>query len=688
MAIFQYKDHSFQPPFAPSLEALSQYSGQTKAVLSLLGDYWTAYYRDTLSLANANSGFITAASRQFNRLLRLARSSNILDIPPEQPVSFDLLVFRKPDVTNILNAHGDIESFFIPVSDITDISYLTVSLFESKVILINGKHYKIVPGEGIYFYVDIFSDPSISTYEYFMGDDAEKIVLLWGCSIALESRFIYERFGRFLYRKASDSHQYRWLIEALMRYYTSAKTPTNIQNIFDILYGMPYARYDGEIVESITYCNDDLTDWTDKDTVGEAPYIRIVTDKNTYYAWQHTVLSYKVGDRVPQFALLGSFNTVMDYINTPNWWLDKSIAFPDKLIADEQSGKLTGAQKTELMDKILKYNTVYIRINVTFETYATYRALIKDLFKIIKSGFPVYLYPYVEINFDLAFADHSDFYKTAVDVFWTAVRKFTSDKYNSDDIIGKLIQEIHILFCDSTDVVEYKLVHDGKYLYYNGKECYNGLGGEFAVGVWNLKSNYKSSDIYDMLTRVSDDLILKGFPIRMEYDDSFRYAIATYNGDIYYGAKAPYHDIYPFEGYLLKDNRALYFHNQSYGEKLASRFIHTYIDSYYLQDNVQERFGSLVDLKKELTDTVDKIDELISTSVVHEDINTLPEVSPREDTFYVNYPYHDGAIFRGDSTAYTTPTLRAGYTTDTEGNVYYYHNNDADELDITVTRKS
>lgn len=201
-----------------------------------------------------------------------------------------------------------------------------------------------------------------------------------------------------MYRKAQDGEQYKWLVSALMRFYESAKTVESIQNVLNIMYGVPYTRYKDEVVKDIYYVDKELNRTLSQI---EDPYICIETDRACYYTYAFSEVIYKPGDIVPQFSLLANFNIVEDYIKKPGWWED--VAFPDNLVSGAAS--LSAERQNELMDKVLKYNTVHIRIGVSFETYATYLAQVKQFFSIIESGFPVYLYPLVDTFFRAVFLD-------------------------------------------------------------------------------------------------------------------------------------------------------------------------------------------------------------------------------------------------------------------------------------------
>lgn len=395
MAIISYQHHNLSPEVAVSLSEINQYSLRAKAMLTALGDYWTNYYRNLDPIAVATTGSVAAISKEYTHLLDIVKSSNIFDIPIQQSDQFELLVFDYKDVQQ-----GD-GYFFVPLSDIVDTKYLTTSLFESRVVLEKGVHYDVIQGEGYKFYVDLFGDKNITDYAYTIGEDSEKHLLMWACDIAFTSTIIYERYGKFLYKKSIDSEKYKWVTEGLMRFYENAKSVQCIQDILNIIYGIPYTRYKDEVVEDIYYVDSNLKPITG---LTEEPYICIKTDKAYYYTYAFSDVKYEKGDVVPQFSLLADFNIVEDYISHPKWWED--CAFPVTLTDDVE---LTPDEQNELMDKVLKYNTVHINLGVSIDSYQTYLSQVQEIFKIIESGFPVYLYPLVDTFVRSRFIDKVDF---------------------------------------------------------------------------------------------------------------------------------------------------------------------------------------------------------------------------------------------------------------------------------------
>ena len=87
MAIIPYKAEGISPDVAIHLLEISDHSLQARSMLTALGDYWTAYYRDLVPVSLAASGSMAAVSKEYTRLLDLVRASNILDVPRMQASS-------------------------------------------------------------------------------------------------------------------------------------------------------------------------------------------------------------------------------------------------------------------------------------------------------------------------------------------------------------------------------------------------------------------------------------------------------------------------------------------------------------------------------------------------------------------------------------------------------------------------
>ena len=206
MTIIPYKAEGISPDVATHLLEISDHSLQARSMLTALGDYWTAYYRDLVPVSLAASGSMAAVSKEYTRLLDLVRASNILDVPITDASQFELLVIDAADLRAVYTDEyrTEVACYEVAFPGVVDTAYLTTSLFEAPVVLERGRHFDVIPGKGYRFYVDLFGDRGIADYSYELDISGRKKILLWACDLALSSTVIYNRYGRFLYRKSND----------------------------------------------------------------------------------------------------------------------------------------------------------------------------------------------------------------------------------------------------------------------------------------------------------------------------------------------------------------------------------------------------------------------------------------------------------------------------------------------------
>lgn len=432
-------------------------------MLSAVGDYWTQYYKDMLTLRQAASGSVAVISNEYAKMLDFVLSADILDIPDETRSQFDMLYFDMLDfVPMVRDGHGgytplgkhiydtspeEMDAMYVPFPGVRGIPYISTSLFEASVVLVEGVHYHIVEDDGIYFFVDIFNDSSIVPYTYtaddeepsqedvFITDDTvavgrfestsrdkltHKFLILWACGTVLSSTVIYERYGRFLYRKHADSEVYHWLITALMRYYSSAKTRDAIEQAVNILCGAPYTRTEGERIISIDYVDNSGIVLPSREN---ADQLRVFTTANTYYIPADIDADaadfVAVGVTYPQYSMIYRVCTVDDYISNPDWWCEKDpvsgeYIIPDTILrsvlthsdSNTTADPTTREQKNDIIDKLLKYNTYYVRINMADSAFVSNPSLRDDILELIQRGTPIYLYPFIRNVITLFLGDY------------------------------------------------------------------------------------------------------------------------------------------------------------------------------------------------------------------------------------------------------------------------------------------
>jgi len=370
----------------------------TRNILAALGDYWTEYFTDQDLLKAAVSGAVTLYSSEYFRVLNTVLSSNVTHIPVEEPIRYGIQYFSIEDIQTHLLEDDTIVAYSFPVDDETSIEYLVSSLFDPEVVLEKDVHYSISEGR-IYFIVDIFGDDAITRGAYAVLSGANKFILFWSMNTLVSSTSIYERFGTFLYDYDVNSPEYKSLVTALQFFYTQAKTVDNIRTIINVLYGIPYTRYTAETIIS---CEDVYSD------EGNILGVTIVTDQTTYSIPPFCEVLVEVGDVVDRFTLLAYWHEVQDYKTDPDWY--EGIRLPNTITSVEhpefdinarahKDGNTWEKFLYDLYDSTLKHNLVLLRTNLNFNNYEFFKGGAKNLYKIIRSGFPVYLCPVIEAIF-------------------------------------------------------------------------------------------------------------------------------------------------------------------------------------------------------------------------------------------------------------------------------------------------
>ncbi|MCB5270534.1 MAG: hypothetical protein LHW56_01665 [Candidatus Cloacimonetes bacterium] len=395
-------------------EALER-GATTRNFLSALGDYWTEYFKDRESLQRVLSGSFELLATQYNSLLGRVLCSSLITAPIHLPIKHRLLVFDRTQATYVSDpGTGELLYLDYPLKGMEDLSYLVSSLFEPNVALQQGVHFSL-EDETLRFYVDIFTDPVIIEGAYSVEMPSSQYVLFWATNVLLIESYLYERFGHFLYQQEVNSLEYKLLLEALQFFFVNAKSVTNIESILNILYGFPYARYAGEVVQAI---NPRIT-FLESGDIDPSSYYEVVTDHNTYQVFFYGELLVEVGTPLQKYQLIARWNRVNDYISNPDWYNDvmlpkdlvEDFRHPDHLLDPKpfylarNGGSSTEQYLYDLMDQVLKYNLVYISAQINDHTATNTRNRLLNLYEIIREGFPVYLYPLIDMFMRITYAE-------------------------------------------------------------------------------------------------------------------------------------------------------------------------------------------------------------------------------------------------------------------------------------------
>jgi len=390
-----------------------------KNLLKSLGDFWRYQFTDSKNIESILTGMTTLISQDYLDMLHSVLASNILNIPVDHQTAFSLVSFNSDKAVTVGTSHIeyslkdiDVISSTLDMSSIRHIEFLLSGLFDPAVALEgatdSSKHFEIDTTAGIIkFYVDIFNDPNIVDTTYTVNSGNTKYVLLWATNTLVSERYIYDRFGVYLYPFDTNSLRYKLVLIALQYFFTKAKTVASLETTFNLLLGMPYSRKEGETVKSISAPYYE----------GTKQFIDVVTDITTYKVPAYLDLVVSVGEVLNTSQLIARFHRIYDYISNPTWY-DNS-RFPWSLVESSKydvgdsshlalrsnkNGSVAEQELHSVMDNVLKYNIVYAKSSVDFDNYTTYQD-IATVEGALSSGIPAYLYLLIDADFSALLED-------------------------------------------------------------------------------------------------------------------------------------------------------------------------------------------------------------------------------------------------------------------------------------------
>ncbi len=460
MAFVPYVQGSVSSPHIDTIYAgLKEHVDATRGLMSALGTFWSDSFGNMTrsqtayeTMVHATTGCVLPLSDAYRSLLTATLEASIQSIPELSDRQLELVVFSEsrdadgnPVEPSILYEDDETDEYGNPMAKayvfhgtpFLDVDYFTVSLFNSVIVLEKGTHFDIDGTTGdLTFYVDIFEDPAIIqdaygefALEYSNVKRPSRSIMLWAVNAVQQSFRIWERFGAFVYRKAADSPKYKHLINALMYYYANMKTPENVEHVMNIIYGVPYAWHDGEVVQAIYEVGHDLSPAT---VTGEdSDYHCIETLDNgrlrRYYCYGMATLSVSVGDVLSQYQVMGKLNEVYDYIQIermPEKFIP-ATAHPESMTRSEQiqyvyehwndadgtsfvdddSIDVSPDLRADIIRYVLKYNSLFVRQYISLDAIDTYKNQIEQMRNVLRSGLPIYLNPMLETIFKLRLVD-------------------------------------------------------------------------------------------------------------------------------------------------------------------------------------------------------------------------------------------------------------------------------------------
>jgi len=350
----EFKPDYIFPTYLPSsvgqdFKDIQDNSNVGISLLSTLGSYWHTYYEDMENLHLLSGGITSLVGAEYQALLQQVVSSSIIDTPVHHVVPNQLVAFNSKDASYVRDGEGNLAYIEFKYPGLEGVQYLSEALVSSDVVLCEDDHFDIVDG-CIRFYVDIFTDGLIQAHAYTftsleISENPQQVVILWASDISLTETYLYDRYGRYLYSKKTNSVAYKATLTALQYFFTNTKSIQSLETILNILFNLPYARTGGETVLSletlkasgevvsgvIDYNANALAD-TAESMEGNGWYTVVTTTHNVYHAPVYAELLVGVGDVLRGYQLICRLHRAKDYISDADWY--KDTKFPFELVTD------------------------------------------------------------------------------------------------------------------------------------------------------------------------------------------------------------------------------------------------------------------------------------------------------------------------------------------------------------------
>ena len=624
MGFQPYIQGSVQSPLIDTIYAgLKEHVDETHGLMSALGSFWFESFGNMTrsqnayeTIMHAMTGCVLPLSDAYRGLLDVALEASIYTVPEVRDKQLELVVFQEPDTSDDTSTAEHIyspkEAWVFHKTPILDVDYFMANLYGSPIVLEKGTHYDVDDETGdITFYVDIFGDQAIIQDAYGEFDKVEhpqRSIMLWGVNVVQQSFRIWERYGQLVYRKAADSMDYKALIDALMYYFVNMKDVQNVENVMNIVAGIPYARHEGEIVKRVYEVGADLN-VVSAVFEGDDYFVCIETEYNgityRYYSYGLAKTTVKVGDVLSKYQLMGRLNEVYDYLQierNPRKFIP-ATAHPEEMTKDEQIDyvyahwndtdnssiidedviELTPEIRSDIIRSILKYNSLFIKQIISMQSYDTYLAQVEEMRKVLRAGLPVYLNPLLETIFAMKLVDYiptdAELQERIATAANEAERKQWSEWAQQYAVVmdGGILADAAISFVDQRS---HDRVYDGE-MAYNGGTCrdHNSEKTSFTL-------------LYNGYTKYNADWAHHG--------SSTHGATISYNGSVEYGnCMLNLHD---YESDLFKFTKfklTTFADEFPYSDKTGAIKKQIYYDKEYLHDGLA-KYGLTEYMPKEL----------------------------------------------------------------------------------------
>jgi hypothetical protein len=261
-----------------------------RAVLSTLGSFWLSLHRDKAMFKQYGIGLSWLLAQRLADMLYTLQSLNRHTLPALEPQTWKRISFRESTFTTsqassvkygqgIYYGEGSgavtiylfgggsgspIKGTDIQV-ELEQVATLTNTPIAASMCLVYGTDFWIENG-GLFFRANPFDNPAAPVVEIYdtAGTLVDREITLWGFNAQLNIQAMSDHFGTIIGVTGGNGDEYNTLINAAFDALMDGPSTASFVDMVASVFGVPFTRTDGEVVQDSTIAGDELVIATDK----------------------------------------------------------------------------------------------------------------------------------------------------------------------------------------------------------------------------------------------------------------------------------------------------------------------------------------------------------------------------------------------------------------------------------------
>lgn len=326
---------------------MTLYQG-TASFLNGLSDFWIKFFKDKEMLAALYRGSEALIGQAYLDIVSNVLNVSVRETPLFNKELYRLLTIREDQVAYDYTL--DRWVYALP-DNIKDFKCLYNKIFAPTVIMEKGVHSDVCGGfeidctgdnDELRFYIDPFDwegsgepIPGVAFRIVDVTQDDGAVVqkrqlAFWAPDASLDHYNLYLTYGYLLGRFEPSTEAYRALLRGIMNYFTMGPTLARVEGILNVVVGLPTARDDGEVLQSVTVAEDGTqTVTTSLQEYVFTAGIPLRTDILDPANWG--TLEFLAVEPLTRVFV------AQDAVENPAWWYGTSI--PQRLMPKESYGR-------------------------------------------------------------------------------------------------------------------------------------------------------------------------------------------------------------------------------------------------------------------------------------------------------------------------------------------------------------